>query len=118
MNELESSKLWCPMIRIEVQRTNGCSAVSDPRHQRANCIGSQCAMWRWFDKPSQIFHVTVMCEDSWAEVEPERPDDLNEEFVFIPCDEDTNAHWSEPEKAWMSRRRGYCGLAGRPEVMP
>lgn len=84
----------------------------------ANCIGSKCAMWRWADKPFQVSRTRVMCNDPLAVTEPARPDGLNEKFVFIPCDEDVDAHWAEPEEVWLSRRRGYCGLAGRPEVMP
>lgn len=81
----------------------------------ANCIGKQCAMWRWHDKANKGY--IVMCKDSKAETEPERPAGLNPAFVFVPCDEDVDAHWIETEESWLRRRRGYCGLAGRPEVL-
>ena len=116
----QASELWCPMVRVGVQPSSGGpSAINDPTtvNYHGSCIAETCAMWRWVDKPSQVYRVTAMCEDRFAETEPERPAGLNNTFVFVPCDENADAHWAEPEEVWLSRRRGYCGLAGRPEVM-
>lgn len=86
--------------------------------QASCCIADKCAMWRWLERRSQVHRVKAMCEDRFAETEPARPAGLNNTFVFVPCDEDTDAHWAEPEEVWFGRRLGYCGLAGRPEVAP
>lgn len=107
----QARELWCPMVRMR-------DGSNVDHGDRMMCIADKCAMWRWTDRRSQVFRVRVMCEDRFAEIEPKRPGGLNESFVFIPFDEDSEAHWAEPDEVWKKRRNGYCGLAARPEVMP
>jgi hypothetical protein len=85
----------------------------------ANCVGEKCAMWRWAEPEHAVHRVRVMCKQFDAQVEPERPAGMNPALVFTPHEpgDDGGACWVEPEHLWLARRRGYCGLAGRPEVM-
>lgn len=86
--------------------------------------------WRWFDRafmpprPLRLSSTSVWeCED-----EPTRPDDVPSSWMWHPFGGgDDIAAWIEPEEEYWPRveelredafyaRRGYCGLAGKPEV--
>lgn len=92
IEDAKSRQLWCPMVRMEQQRSTGCSAVNDPKIYSANCIGSCCAMWRWM--PGKVKKV--------LQIVPNDAGGGDEVYVDVP----------QPPT------HGYCGLAGRPEVMP
>ena len=129
MTPEEARELWCPMVRIArredysyetlrtggdpplvVMRTDhhvvaGCNrdALGSPTGFVLNsckCIASQCAMWRW--QPSTTTHKERRIETKRyafpGGVIEDRCVEIN---VNVP---DAPTH-------------GYCGLAGRPEVM-
>jgi hypothetical protein len=83
-----------------------------------NCIASACAFWRWspVTNPSngaQRFYVsdnTSATEERDAGQKPEG----REHWQFVPCDGDP-AGWLEPRSDADLRRKGYCGIAGKPE---
>lgn len=92
IKENEAGKLWCPMVRMEQQRSTGCSAVNDPFGTNGVCIGSACAMWRWSPAKTK----------KELQIVPNDAGGGDEVYVDVP----------QPPT------HGYCGLAGRPEVMP
>jgi hypothetical protein len=116
--EKQAMNLWCPMTRAASgnQLTN-CSVnrVGDP--QDNNCIASKCAMWRWGETTPRRF-INAMNTGA-ATVEESGGTSIGTAppagWVFVPC-EDDKAGWIEPEKNWLLRRTGYCGLAGNPLV--
>lgn len=74
------------------------------------CMGSRCMAWRYEDLARPRFY---MCDNPTATQEPEnRPPNCD----WIPFDPDDgeSACWVEREDATNARRRGYCGMAGRP----
>lgn len=79
----------------------------------ARCIADECAMWR-FSAPLQTarfspaINATATKEED-AGPRPNIPDD----WKFVPF-EDEMAGWLEPQESANARRRGYCGLAGKP----
>jgi hypothetical protein len=117
----QANKLWCPMSRLPHITGHGIGdgALTGVTYNRtgktANCRANVCAMWRWWGPP--LYVVRVVCNDPLAKIEPDRPAGMNPGMEFVPADEDRDACWVESEALVNSRRRGYCGLAGRPEVM-
>lgn len=126
MHTVEQAKeLWCPMVRIarrEVVATHcqdtadnlaivgGCNtdALGKTRVPAScRCIGEQCAMWRWSeDRPMR----KIVPASSLTTV----PHPKN--FVYHDADENEGepARYIETEESADARRRGYCGLANRP----
>ena len=49
MIEKQAKKKWCPIVRVGVKpEAGGPDGINEPDTQlRGNCIGSDCAMWRW-----------------------------------------------------------------------
>lgn len=80
----------------------------------ARCIANKCAMWRWETKLEHVARYRAMCPDTFATVEPKRPNGLHPKWEFTPYsqDDDELACWVEPEEMRTARRKGYCGLAG------
>lgn len=94
--EEEARKLWCPMARtyitcddneVTVNRT-----YAGKPEEGAHCIASDCMMWRWARKPN--------------------PDWRPQNSIQMPP-RDTR---SDPPMYLDDTTRGYCGIAGRPEV--
>lgn len=98
MKENEAQEKGCPLLRMA------------PMGKFCGCIGSQCAMWRWYSAASPR---RVKCENQAAETEAEAGTRPEGPWEFAPCDE-FDAQWVETEESANARRLGYCGLAGRP----
>ena len=78
------------------------------------CIASDCMAWRWM--PEAGGRMRIYCPDRYATVEEgmTRPARAAT-WEFAPWDgDDYPAQWLEPEAEYLARRRGYCGLAGKP----
>jgi hypothetical protein len=141
----EAAKLWCPMARLPhlapvyVMQEDGtppkASGVAGAFESVAvpgvvRCISSACAMWRWTDPaPERREAKTWWPEEDEPLVEPPRPTDVPVNAKWVPMegegDESAGGYWEEPDAVIEAEinetaryRRGYCGLAGRPEVMP
>lgn len=130
----EASKLWCPMVRIGVTpASGGPSTINDPTsiaEFSGWCIGGQCAMWRWAEEaPDEPDEDAWWPEQDEPRVEPPRPPEVPATAVWVPLtgegDDLQGGYWAtSPEElrakylVLLAQRRGYCGLAGRPEVMP
>jgi len=141
----EASKLWCPMARLPhlapvyVAQPDGTppkassvawafESVAVPGAVR--CISGACAMWRWSDPmPEQRDRIEWTCWDEDApDEEPPKPPEVHPDAEWTPfdgTDDENGGYWTEPQAVAdaehaqaVAERRGYCGLAGRPEVMP
>ena len=98
----ETAQRWCPLARLVPFPTQAGGSgnrfetstrkIQWPR--AVGCIGSRCMMWRWADSQ----------RDSTAESA------YVQELGKIRVEQTGEA--SEPET---QARRGYCGLAGKPE---
>lgn len=117
--EEEATQCWCPFARVDGLYSKGSDATVHNRlpdgdiTMSAMCVGSRCMAWRWANTPRRQFHVSADCE---ARVEPERAPGTPASWVWCPYDEMEGdyAGWLEPEEECNARRRGYCGLAGKP----
>lgn len=120
--ESQALSLWCPMVRLSpLPPGNPNLAYLQPTTrgievQHGNCIGSRCAMWRWADETKRRIHWASV-QGAHTEEEAGTKPDLCEGWEFRPAEDDP-ACWVEPEDRAMARSRGYCGLAGKPEVAP
>jgi len=93
------------------------------------CRAAECMAWRWFDMPFTPPRARRLSSPSVWECydEPTRPDDVPPSWMWHPFGGgDDIAGWIEPEEEYWPRveelrekseasRRGYCGLAGKPE---
>lgn len=95
--EEEAETKWCPQARVAKNGNAGNRYQLDIdaaySHAFAKCIGSNCMMWRWAQKPNPDWKPESGHSLSW----PQR-DMRHEPPMYI---DDT--------------ARGYCGLAGRPQ---
>lgn len=112
----DAGGLWCPMVRSE-QDGNSIGRSRDGQDSRWNdCIGHRCMMWRWGElKPMHRFHV---CEASLtATDEQPRDPEVPGSWQWVPASPEAGepAGWIEPKAEVEARRRGYCGLAGKPD---
>ena len=98
--EKEAETKWCPYSRpVYRAKLGDCGFQPGNRdigedanvilRPVVNCIASQCAMWRWVAEHDGSFHLTMTGPDLTVQSR-------------IP-----NFKRSD---------RGYCGLAGKPEV--
>lgn len=92
--EYEAETKWCPAARVG--NGVGCNRYSmdidaAKASAFAKCIGSNCMMWRWAQKPNPAW-TPRSALGQWPV-----PDTRNDEPMYI---DDTT--------------RGYCGLGGRP----
>jgi len=94
--EEEAKKLWCPQARVVRYGNDICGNrhsieldSSDPSGF-AKCIGSNCMMWRWAQKPNPDWSPS-MSQMQWPQ-----KDTRNDTPMYI---DDTTL--------------GYCGLGGR-----
>jgi hypothetical protein len=87
---------WCPFARTaHFSHSGGVSENRNPGGylvEGCNCIGSDCAAWRWAMKRNPDWTPGYgMMMGGWEE----HPDDRSPTHIADP-------------------KRGYCGLAGRP----
>lgn len=133
MNEKEARVKWCPLTRaakmqhgdvVPSQQAVFNRLAGDPGEtviaSVTMCIGTDCTMWRWYGTyPISDFKIA---SNSKAMSEAEAGDLVKNPppigWIFIPYNEQEGdpARWVEPAELSHSRRKGYCGLAGRPEV--
>jgi hypothetical protein len=89
-----------------------CPIMSDPI-ATVECVATGCAAWRWFDSATEITASPVRWIKDGESTDyipgPRPPGDgwvmLNE------CAGDGQTIWQRPHP----HRRGFCGLAGRPQ---
>ena len=106
---------------------------NDPAYRASpdmRCVADKCAMWRWQDPaPVARDRIEWTCYDEDApEQEPPKPPEVHPDAEWTPfdgTDDENGGYWTEPQSAVdaehaqaVAKRRGYCGLAGRPEVAP
>lgn len=85
------------------------------------CITDKCAAWRWVPvtNPDNGAPRGIVAEHPLATKEEdagERGFHIPDGWRFVPWDGDNPAGWEEPKEDADRRRRGYCGLAGKPEL--
>lgn len=101
------------ILRMEDAELRTCHQVN-PGYSES-CIVDFCMAWRWFDKFERLVIVATnrnaVTED---EAGPKPPVAVKGMWRFCECETDP-ASWVEPESEARERRRGYCGLAGKPE---
>lgn len=95
IGESDAKKLWCPFSRVLPDLV---VATGTPNRgyqmggalENCRCLGSGCAAWRWAAEFDGTFNTHL-----------------------------TGPHLETTSKTPNLRRsdRGYCGLAGRPEVV-
>lgn len=56
MTEEQAKKKWCPMVRAGLKGANTYVGINWPSgevldQEYAKCIGSDCMMWRWSQRP-------------------------------------------------------------------
>ncbi len=95
--------------------------ASDRSPKLARCIGDKCAMWRWADAEPPCGPMRE---------EPARPAVVPADAQWHSYDEQSGhgGYWMwtlygtvrtfSPHMVQSRDRAGYCGLAGRSEVMP
>lgn len=95
----------------------------------SRCLGTQCMAWRWHDRPPMtncttrskkipepgapvtLEHMSVPPGNGWKPIGNPMPPD--------PSGEQGRAwvqNWTRDHDAAQTERRGYCGLAGKPEL--
>lgn len=80
-------------------------------------------IWCWGEKLSFPRKLTVRPYFNKALREEDvgkRPESIPETWGFIPFrtteeGEERSAHYLEPKEEAIARRKGYCGLSGKPE---
>ncbi len=86
-----------------------------------HCVASGCMAWRWGQRGLRGY---VFARDSLGSVihdsrvnehDVKRPVLAGPDWVYCPSDDVEPAGWREPQEAVDARRKGYCGLAGRPD---
>lgn len=139
--EPEARKTWCPFARHGDRANNrhGIGENSDELPQYARCIGSLCAAWRWSEpSPGPRTYIRRELSD-WIEGlspsereihkhnplrgfedaykhEPKRPQAVGDDWEYVlDLEEELAAFWIEPKGRTIERRKGYCGLAGKPQ---
>jgi len=93
LTEAEAERKFCPMPNCHT------------------CTGSRCMAWRWLEMPVQI-----VIEDTEKD---KRPVGVSEnwewEEALVVCNnKNPISGWVEPLQETLKRRRGYCGMAGKP----
>lgn len=138
--ETQARELWCPMVRTarreivtvdlsagtsdEPVVVGGCNTDALGRVRvpaSCRCVASECAMWRWGHRASPQF-IKAVDQDA-ATDEQARASQAQSAAIQPPADwgfigpaDDDVVGWLEPEGDIRARDKGYCGLAGRPEV--
>jgi len=95
-----------------------CPLMSDGQ-KAIECVSNACPAWRWWD-PFDSNHIVVL-SDPPAEVE-EKGDEAILEWIKTTAPTTPKGGWlfSYEDWAWTlcsekTGRRGYCGLAGKPD---
>lgn len=109
---------WCPFARAWDSNDDGTAAAAVNRDSygrftgQPNCIAHQCMAWRW----AQVVQLRNRATPETGRVEPPRPADIPETWVWSPPDEAEclPGMWIEPESEAAERALGYCALAGDP----
>lgn len=105
--ENQAASLWCPMVRHT--SGNGC-AYNRGIADAFGCVASRCAMWQWGEEPANRPRF-VQARNSTDK----RPSWVPETWPMVV---DDDIGWKEPQEVANERRpmrRGYCGIAGKPE---
>jgi hypothetical protein len=121
----QARALWCPQARVArhefvnnptqdyiIGGTNSDALGSTRVPASCCCIATECSMWRWvnWQEPAQRY-----AENRNATHPGEAgPTKGGPDWVFAPASDEEYARWIEPAEKADARRRGYCGLAGRP----
>ena len=103
------------MVLTEVQAQGlACPSQSDGAKE-INCEGPLCMAWRWWDAKTRGIIVTL------PDPPPGIDDDDVKLFEWIETQKPEGEGWvlSSEDWAWIrpskKERRGYCGLAGKPD---
>ena len=110
--EKEAAEKWCPHGRVvhilaDGQRDAALEAIiaADMRYigdiKPFRCIGSLCMQWRWWNGTSETA--------SSPEQPPGEGWEDHGQLSFLP-----DGHHGWYREIPDDRRRGYCGLAGKP----
>ena len=85
---------------------------------KSTCYGPECMGWRWAEDIPRFSSVDCKDAHRFAQQEPERPENVPSTWPFVPGDQEEGlpSGWREPGEVVMMRRRGYCGMAGKPGV--
>ncbi len=104
--EKEAAKKWCPHMRKAIVDTDGGLFAGNMSADGifapiACCIGSRCMQWRWLDGTSETAS-SPECPagEGWED---------HGQLSFLP-----DGHHGWFRKLPDDKRRGYCGLAGKP----
>jgi hypothetical protein len=96
--EAEAVEKLCPLARNE------------------NCVASNCACWRWVPNTGERHFYVAKNQTAIEEKDAGPKPDQCADWEFFPYQWGHSAGWLEPTKEARLRRRGYCGLAGKPEL--
>ena len=101
----------------------------------ALCIGGKCAMWRWAEKAPMMVKVKTwaapegLTDEELVAGEPTRPGTVPLSAVWLPVEnidteDSSGGYWIESDEDAQKRieaitnsRQGYCGIAGRSELL-
>lgn len=83
-----------------------------------SCRGERCAAWRWAPAtyPDDGARQVILATNPLARRPEEAGNDGPAGWEFRPAAPaiDEPAQWVEPANNAAKRRKGYCGIAGRP----
>lgn len=127
VTEAEARTKWCPEARVlATVGEKGGVGTYNRNDEHPLCLGTGCMQWRWGEtSPLRKRHAYSFGNNSdWFDPknfrengidEPPRPADLPASYEWHRGDSDSLPAWYEPESEAGVRRRGFCGLAGKPE---
>ena len=110
MTEQEAKTKWCPHMPYCVN-PHQVAVVSAAEYKQTRCCASGCMMWRWAESVQE--YGLIDTASKFYTTETERPAHIPKTWNFRPSDEGPSC-WAEPEEETLARRKGYCGLAGKP----
>jgi hypothetical protein len=99
------------------------------------CIASECMAWRWGEPAPDLDEDDDLQRREWFpedvrsfDAEPQRPPEVPATAKWVPFSQDDHeaiegGYWTESDTNYVTRvgmavasRRGFCGLAVRPDV--
>ncbi len=119
MTEAEANEtLMCPFAFSAMARLT-LGGAKDLALALTRCQASACAAWRWHGPAERGFVIATdgagYCDPGCSE--PERPSDVPPSWEWMSGRKwEDPPGWAEPSAEMKARLRGYCGLAGKPEV--